>query len=88
MLTGYKRFYKGAVADEVYTKLGASDYAAEIAQIRASGADSVYSSSCRAAWGSPSSSNTRRPASTSRSWAPPSPSTRASCRPSARRRSA
>ena len=42
MLTGYKRFYKGAVADEVYTKLGANEYAPEIAQIRASGADSVY----------------------------------------------
>ena len=42
MLTGYKRFYKGAVADEVYTRLGANEYAAEIAQIRASGADSVF----------------------------------------------
>jgi len=41
-LTGYKRFFKGDVANEVYTKLGATDYAAEIAQIRASGADSVY----------------------------------------------
>ena len=41
-LTGYKRFYKGDVADEVYTKLGQTDYAAEIAQIRASDADSVY----------------------------------------------
>jgi len=42
MLTGYKRFYKGDVNNEVYTKLGQKDYAAEIAQIRASGADSVY----------------------------------------------
>ena len=42
MLTGYKRFYKGAVNSEVYTQLGQKDYAAEIAQIRASGADSVY----------------------------------------------
>lgn len=41
-LTGYKRFYKGELAGEVYTKLGQTDYAAEIAQIRASGADSVY----------------------------------------------
>ncbi|MAS06265.1 MAG: ABC transporter substrate-binding protein [Ahrensia sp.] len=41
-LTGYKRFFNGDVANEVYTKLGATDYAAEIAQIRASGADSVY----------------------------------------------
>ncbi len=41
-LTGYKRMYKGELAGEVYTKLGQTDYAAEIAQIRASGADSVY----------------------------------------------
>ncbi|MFK7901915.1 MAG: ABC transporter substrate-binding protein, partial [Nitratireductor sp.] len=41
-LTGYKRFFKGDVSKEVYTKLGQTDYAAEIAQIRASGADSVY----------------------------------------------
>lgn len=41
-LTGYRRLYKGEVAGEVYTKLGQNDYAAEIAQIRASGADSVF----------------------------------------------
>ncbi|ABV92607.1 extracellular ligand-binding receptor [Dinoroseobacter shibae DFL 12 = DSM 16493] len=41
-LTGYKRFYEGALAGEFYTKLGQTDYAAEIAQIRASGADSVF----------------------------------------------
>ena len=41
-LTGYKRFFKGELAGEVYTKLGQTDYAAEIAQIRASGADSVF----------------------------------------------
>jgi len=41
-LTGYKRFFKGDLAGELYTKLGQTDYAAEIAQIRASGADSVY----------------------------------------------
>jgi len=41
-LTGYKRFFKGAIANEIYTKLGQKDYAAEIAQIRASGADSVF----------------------------------------------
>lgn len=34
--------YKGEFAGEIYTKLGQTDYAAEIAQIRASGADSVY----------------------------------------------
>ncbi|MGI9350403.1 MAG: ABC transporter substrate-binding protein [Rhizobiaceae bacterium] len=42
MVSGYKRFYKGDVNNEVYTKLGQKDYAAEIAQIRASGADSVF----------------------------------------------
>ncbi|QDZ00850.1 ABC transporter substrate-binding protein [Nitratireductor mangrovi] len=41
-LTGFKRFYKGELAGEVYTKLGATDYAAEIAQIRASGADALF----------------------------------------------
>ena len=41
-LTGFKRFYKGDLAGEVYTTLGQTDYAAEIAQIRASGADSVF----------------------------------------------
>ncbi|MBV2358470.1 ABC transporter substrate-binding protein [Thalassococcus sp. CAU 1522] len=41
-LTGYKRFYTGALAGELYTTLGQTDYAAEIAQIRASGADSVF----------------------------------------------
>ncbi len=41
-LTGYKRFFEGEVVQEVYSKLGQTDYAAEIAQIRASGADSVF----------------------------------------------
>ncbi|GGL53518.1 ABC transporter substrate-binding protein [Wenxinia marina] len=41
-LTGYKRFYEGELAGEIYTELGQTDYAAEIAQIRASGADSVF----------------------------------------------
>ncbi|SNZ20340.1 ABC transporter substrate-binding protein [Cohaesibacter gelatinilyticus] len=41
-LTGYKRMFKGELAGEVFTRLGQTDYAAEIAQIRASGADSVY----------------------------------------------
>ena len=42
MITGFKRFSKGETANELYTKLGQKDYAAEIAQIRASGADSVF----------------------------------------------
>ncbi|MGS4944929.1 ABC transporter substrate-binding protein [Meridianimarinicoccus sp. RP-17] len=41
-LTGFKRFYTGELAGELYTTLGQTDYAAEIAQIRASGADSVF----------------------------------------------
>ncbi|MEL6838974.1 MAG: ABC transporter substrate-binding protein [Pseudomonadota bacterium] len=41
-LTGYKRFYNGELAGEIFTQLGQTDYAAEIAQIRASGADSVF----------------------------------------------
>jgi branched-chain amino acid transport system substrate-binding protein len=41
-LTGFKRYYKGELTGEVYTQVGQTDYAAEIAQIRASGADSVY----------------------------------------------
>lgn len=41
-LTGFKRHYKGGLSGELFTKLGQTDYAAEIAQIRASGADSVF----------------------------------------------
>ncbi|MGN6767536.1 MAG: ABC transporter substrate-binding protein [Rhizobiaceae bacterium] len=41
-LTGFKRYYKGEVSGEIYTKLGQTDYAAEIAQIRASGAEAVF----------------------------------------------
>lgn len=41
-LNGFKRMYEGELSGETYTKLGQTDYAAEIAQIRASGADSVF----------------------------------------------
>ena len=41
-LTGFKRQFKGAVAEELYTKLGQIDYAAELAQIRAAKPDSIY----------------------------------------------
>ncbi len=41
-LTGFKRLYEGTLAGELYTQVGQTDYAAEIAQIRASDADSVY----------------------------------------------
>lgn len=42
MIAGFKRFFKGEVSEEVYTKLGQTDYAAEIAQMKASDADMVY----------------------------------------------
>ena len=41
-LAGFKRFYKGKVVDEVYTKLGQLDYAAELAQIRAAKPEALY----------------------------------------------
>lgn len=41
-IDGFKRYFKGDVADEVYVKLGQLDFAAEVAQIRASGADAVF----------------------------------------------
>jgi branched-chain amino acid transport system substrate-binding protein len=41
-ITGFKRFYKGNVVGEVYTKLDQTDYAAELAQIRAAKPDAVY----------------------------------------------
>jgi len=41
-LTGFKRGYKADVAEEVYTKLGQIDYAAELAQIRAAKPDAVF----------------------------------------------
>ena len=41
-LAGFKRFYKGQVVAEVYSKLGELDYAAELAQIRAARPEVVY----------------------------------------------
>ncbi|OEU76587.1 MAG: ABC transporter substrate-binding protein [Desulfuromonadales bacterium C00003093] len=41
-LAGFKRYYKGAIAGEVYTKLGQSDYAAELAALRAAAPDAVF----------------------------------------------
>jgi len=35
MLTGFKRTFKGRIADEVYTRLGQTDYQAELSQLRA-----------------------------------------------------
>ncbi|MEO3692510.1 ABC transporter substrate-binding protein [Roseateles paludis] len=41
-IAGFKRYYKGAVVDEIYTKLGQLDYAAELAQARAAKPDAMY----------------------------------------------
>ncbi len=41
-LTGFKSRFGDHVAAEIYTKLGQTDYAAEIAQVRAAGGDSVF----------------------------------------------
>lgn len=41
-LRGFKRFYKGQLAGEVYTKLGQKDYAAEIAALRGANPDAVF----------------------------------------------
>lgn len=41
-LTGFKRLFKGEIAGEVYTRLDQTDFAAELAQIRASNADAVF----------------------------------------------
>jgi len=41
-LAGFKRFYKGTIANEVYTQLGQLDYSAELAQVRAAKPDAMY----------------------------------------------
>lgn len=41
-MAGFKRYYKGAVVEEIYTKLGQLDYAAELAQARAAKPDAMY----------------------------------------------
>lgn len=41
-LAGFKRYYKGNIAGEVYTTLDQSDYSAEIATLRAAGPDAVF----------------------------------------------
>jgi branched-chain amino acid transport system substrate-binding protein len=42
VLAGFKRFYKGKIAGEVYTGLGQMDFSAELAQLRASNASAVF----------------------------------------------
>lgn len=41
-LAGFKRYFKGQVVGEVYTKLGQLDYSAELAELRAAKPDAVY----------------------------------------------
>src|SRR5687768_7496871 len=40
--TGFKRYYQGKLVDEMYTKLGQLDYAAELSQIRAAKPEALY----------------------------------------------
>ena len=41
-LAGFKRFFKGRIVNEAYTKLGQLDYAAELAEIRAAKPEVLY----------------------------------------------
>ncbi|MBL8700389.1 MAG: ABC transporter substrate-binding protein [Alphaproteobacteria bacterium] len=41
-LTGFKRYFKGEIVAEVYTQLGQTDYAAEIAALRAAKPEATY----------------------------------------------
>lgn len=41
-LDGFKRLYKGTIADETYSKLGQIDFAPELAQLRAVKPDAVF----------------------------------------------
>src|SRR5207253_8270126 len=42
MVNGFKRYFKGRIADEVYTKLGQQDYQAEISQLRGKSPKAVF----------------------------------------------
>jgi len=42
MLTGFKRYFKGRIVDEVYTKMGQTDYQAELSQLRAKKPKAVF----------------------------------------------
>ena len=42
MVAGLKRYYKGRIVDEVYTKLGQQDYQAEITQLRSKNPKAVF----------------------------------------------
>ena len=42
MVTGFKRYYKGRIVDEVYTRFGQTDYQAELSQMRAKNPKAVF----------------------------------------------
>jgi len=42
MVSGLKRYYKGRIVEEIYTKLGQQDYQAEISQLRAKNPKAVF----------------------------------------------
>jgi branched-chain amino acid transport system substrate-binding protein len=42
MVTGFKRYFKGRIVDEVYTKLGQTDYQAELSQLRSKNPKAVF----------------------------------------------
>src|SRR5579883_3064893 len=88
MVTGFKRYFKGKIAAEVFTKLGQSDYQAEISQIRAANPKAVFVF-YPGGMGIQFSSNTTRPGSRGRSRSIPcSAPTRRRCRRSRTRPSA
>src|SRR3954449_9510489 len=42
MVAGLKRFYKGSIVEEIYTKMGQQDYQAEISQLRSKNPKAVF----------------------------------------------
>jgi branched-chain amino acid transport system substrate-binding protein len=42
MISGFKRYFKGRIVEEVYTKLGQQDYQAEISQLRSKNPKAVF----------------------------------------------
>ncbi len=41
-MAGFKRFYKGAIADEIFTQLGQLDFSAELSKIDAAAPDALF----------------------------------------------
>jgi branched-chain amino acid transport system substrate-binding protein len=42
MVNGFKRYFKGKIVDEVYTRLGQTDYQAELSQLRSKNPKAVF----------------------------------------------